>query len=84
LRASRKRKLLNPLKTTINFHFNGTVSEEEGERESANGMSKWKIKAMNFAREIYFCRRQGRKIKRDKKKVVTTNNHKSFNFLASI
>lgn len=28
-RKKKQRKLLNPLKTTINFHFNGTVSERE-------------------------------------------------------
>lgn len=46
LRASIR--TLNPLKTTINFHFNGT------ERESVPGMSKWKIKAMNSVPECIY------------------------------
>jgi hypothetical protein len=85
-RAS-SQQLLNPLKTTINFHFNGTAS--------VSGMSKWKIKAMNSLSGIYspISRRdRRRKHTKSKKggrargweKVVATNNHKSFNFLASI
>ena len=34
----------NPLKTTINFHFNGKAM-------TICGVSKWKIKAMNLQKE---------------------------------
>ena len=44
-KKERKSFFSNPLKTTINFHFNGKAM-------TICGVSKWKIKAMNLKAKI--------------------------------
>lgn len=61
----------------FSFHVDSSQASED---ECDKYGNKWKIKAMNLAEML----EQKMEKEEEREKVVTTNNHKSFNFLFSL